>query len=119
MRRAEFDVNEHPDFVRRLEEFLFGNDRVKSDVIKPELLRLFKVFKVKIFKRKPEKICVVVRFCSANITAYINGLAVYRDILAVLSDFAKTESAADLFFFSVGICNFNPISVQCGVGKRP
>ena len=92
---------------------------MKSYIVKPELFRLSEIFQIEIFERKPEKICVVVRFCSADITAYINGLAVYRDILAVLPDFTEAEPSRKRFILSVGIRNFNPISVQCGVGKRP
>ena len=119
MRRAEFDVNEHTDFVRCLEKLLFGNDGVKSYIVKSEFFRLSEIFKIKIFKRKSEKICVIVRLRAADITADINGFAVYRDVFAVLAYFAEAESAANTFLFSVGISDFNPIFVQYGLGKRP
>ena len=74
---------------------------MKSDVIKPEFLRLPEIFQVKIFKRKPEKVGVVVRFCAADIPPYIHGLVVYRYVFTVLPYFTKTKSAAMFFLLSV------------------
>ena len=111
MRRTKFDVNEHSHLVRRLEEFLFGNDRMKSDVVKPEFFRLSEIFQIKIFKRKPEKICMVVSLCTADITSYINGLAVYCNVFTVLPKRSEAEFAFFNGNFAVKVFYLRLVSV--------
>jgi len=84
---------------------------MKSHVVKPEFLGFLQIFKVKILKRKPEKVCMIVRFCAADITSYINGLAVYRDVFSVLPYFTETESSAKLLFFAACVCDFNTVFI--------
>ena len=119
VRRAEFDVNEHTHLVRRLEEFLFGNDRMKSYVVKPELFRLSEIFQIKIFERKPEKVGVVVSLCAADITSYINGLAVYSNVFTVLPKRSEAEFAFFNGNFAVKVFYLHLVSIQIRIRQRP
>ena len=93
VRRAEFDVYEYSRFVGCLKQLFFGYDGMKPYEIEAEFFGFFKVFGVEFFKRQSRKVCVVVRLCPADKSAYVQRLSVEQNIFGVRTYFAETEFA--------------------------